>query len=53
MSKKKPTNASSSGELKDLQLPRAPMPRQTGGPFKIKKNRPWRHRKHKGQQAED
>ena len=29
-------------------LPRAPLPRQTGGVHEDKRKRPWRERKHKG-----
>jgi hypothetical protein len=30
------------------KLPRAPLPRQRGGPYKVRKGLPWRKRKHKG-----
>jgi len=33
---------------KRTPLPRAPLPRQTGGAHEDKTRRPWRERKHKG-----
>jgi hypothetical protein len=35
------------------KLPRAPLPRQTGGPHEDKTRRPWRERKHKGREPDE
>ena len=36
------------GKAKDRRkLPRAPLPRQKGGPHETRAKRPWRRRKHK------
>ena len=39
-------------KVKVPKLPRAPLPRKTGGPHKVKKNTPWRRRKHKKSEIE-
>lgn len=33
-------------------LPRAPLPKQTGGAHEDKSKRPWRRRKHKGRESD-
>ena len=33
-------------------LPRAPLPKQTGGAHEDKTKRPWRRRKHKGRDTD-
>lgn len=38
---------------KALALPRAPLPKQTGGVHEDKTKRPWRRRKHKTKVAEE
>jgi hypothetical protein len=34
-------------------LPRAPLPKQTGGAHEDKTRRPWRERKHKGRTQDE
>ncbi|HEY6508017.1 MAG TPA: hypothetical protein VIY56_08375 [Vicinamibacterales bacterium] len=35
------------------RLPRAPLPKKTGGAHEDKTRRPWRERKHKGKPTDD
>jgi hypothetical protein len=35
------------------KLPRAPLPKKTGGAHEDKTRRPWRDRKHKGRREDD
>jgi hypothetical protein len=40
-------------KTKKPALPRAPLPKQTGGAHEDKSKRPWRRRKHKARDAEE